>query len=373
MPVKTPVVADYDLTVQDQRCHLGEIGPEQDLWENHGILMRARATDGNDVMLWTSPYIVHRGPHSYYANEMNILQTVLVVTDYTAEERRRMHDNEFVASGWSPSEYLPPGSIQVDPSSERVLWKVKGREYEDAPPHWAIRGEHAGVDLQLSLDAYIPSFPVFPHARFAEDGITWYEAYLRAGGRIAHAGRELQVEGFACHERVIVTRDHEPHLMLGRGLYWHHLFDERVQAWIMTAPSAQYALAYVVVDGQTFCVRSCEDVQIDDLETWTDPRSGFTVPYRWKVRVKTPAGTLRIEAGAYARAYYPWSPFADTWNILYWMPAEASGSFDAVAGRSIEIRDAMYMGHSNRVFFERKLHAGQQGRAAVATQQGKGR
>jgi hypothetical protein len=350
-----PAIApqDYDLTVADQRCHLGEITAEQDLWENHGFLVRGESPEGVDVMLWTSPYIVHRGPHSYYSAEMDILQTVLVAGRWSADERQRMHDNDFVAAGWCPAEYLPHGTIHADRNDERVLWTVLGREYEDAPPRWAIRGEHGGVDLDLGFEAFVPSFTVHPHEGFATAGIAWYEAYLKASGTIAHAGERHQIQGHACHERVIVTRDHEPHLMLGKGLYWQHLFGDRVQAWTMTAPSASFGLAYVVVDGTTYRADGAEDVVIEDVDFWVDPRSWFRVPYRWHVTVRTSGGVLDLEAGAYARAYYPWTPFADTVNILYWMPADANGTFTRSDGEVIPIENAKYMGHSNRVFFER--------------------
>ncbi|MGF2075463.1 hypothetical protein, partial [Enterococcus casseliflavus] len=90
----------------------------------------------------------------------------------------------------------------------------------------------AGVDLDLRLEAVAPSFGVFPHDRFAEDGIAWYEVELAGEGSIVHDGRRLDVRCHGCHERVIVTRDHVPEKMLGRGLYWQHLFADRVQAWV---------------------------------------------------------------------------------------------------------------------------------------------
>jgi len=344
----------YDLTIADQRCHLGEITEEMDLWENHGFLLRAEATDGTDVTLWTSPYIVKRGPRSYYASEMDILQTVLVATSYTPAEKQVMHDNDFVAVGWCPADYLPRGTVAADRSDERVLWKILGREYEDAPPHWAARGEHGGVDLDLRFEGYVPSFTVYPHDRFADDGIAWYEAYLRANGSIVHDGRRLDVEGYACHERVIVTRDHEPQKMRGHGLNWHHLFADRVQSWIMTSPSAGEGLAYVVVDGTTHKVEGPERVRIEDAGHWVDPRSWMRVPYRWRVVVETDGGVLDLHAGAYARAYYPWTPFRDTVNVLYWMSAEATGTFTRTDGEVVPFAVAKYMAHSNRVLSERQ-------------------
>ena len=345
----------YDLTVHDQRCHLDEVTADMDLWENHGFLLRAETDDGTDITLWTSPYIVKRGPHSYYSAEMDILQTVLVATRYSEAERLVMHDNDFVAAGWCVADYLPRGTIAADHDPDRVLWKVLGREYEDAPPHWAVRGEHAGVDLDLRFEGYVPSFGVYPHDRFAQDGIAWYEAYLRAAGTIVHGGRSLAfTDGYACHERVIVTRDHEPQKMRGHGLNWHHLFGDRVQAWIMTSPSAAEGLAYVVVDGETFAATGPARVHIDDVEHWVDPRSWMRVPCRWRVEVETDGGTLALLSWAYARAYYPWTPFRDTVNILYWMSAQATGTFTRADGEVIDFTAARYMSHSNRAFFERQ-------------------
>lgn len=346
--------AEYDLTVEDQRCHLDEITPEQDLWENHGFLVRGETEDGVDLTLWTSPYIVKRGPHSYYSAEMNILQTLLIAGRFSADEKKRMNDNDFVAVGWCAADYLPFGSIEADRDEERVLWTVGDREYEDSPPHWAVRGKHGGVDLDLSLDAYVPTFNVYAHEGFQKNGIAWYEAYLKAAGSIRHAGESFDFTGHACHERVIVTRDHEPQKMLGRGLNWHHLFADRVQSWIMTSPSAEEGLAYVVVDGKTYPASGPVDVRIDDSGDWIDPRSWLRVPNSWHVTVDTEGGKLELDAHAYARAYYTWTPFRDTVNVLYWMAVEADGKFTGKDGEAISFEGAKYMAHSNRVMFERQ-------------------
>jgi hypothetical protein len=343
----------YNLTVQDQRCHIDEVTIEQDLWENHGFLVRGETPDGVDYTLWTSPYIVKRGPESYYSGEMDILQTMLVAGKFSAEQKKVMNDTDFVAYGWAPFDHEERGFITADRNDERVLWKVGNREYEDAPPHWAIRGEHGGIDLDLSFDAYVPAFDVYPHDRFSEDGIAWYEAYLRAAGTIGYQGKQLDVSGYACHERVIVTRDHVPEKLRDRGLYWQHLFGDRVQAWVMTSPSANEGLAYVVVDGETFRAEGPAEVEIEDLDYWVDPRSWFRVPYRFKIKVQTTGGELELVAGAYARAYYPWTPFRDTVNILYWMSAEATGTFTRNDGETVPIENEKYMAHSNRVIWSR--------------------
>ena len=40
-------------------------------------------------------------------------------------------------------------------------------------------------------------------------------------------------------------------------------------------------------------------------------------------------------------------------NILYWMSAEASGTFKRTNGEVVEIERAKYMAHSNRVIWSR--------------------
>jgi len=344
----------YNVSVNNERQWLPEVLPEQDMWENHGFVVRGRTADGEDLTLFVCLYVVKRGgdgEDSYYAIHGNVSQTMLIHGKYSTAEKQQMHNNDFVASGWAPVEHLPFGSIETDESDERVLWKVGNRVYEDAPPRWAIRGEHAGVDLDIEMEAHVPAFWLYPFDRVKEDGIGWYEAYLKARGTIRHDGRELKFEGYACHERIRITREHVPERLKGQGLQWHHLFHDRVQCWMMASPSIGDAFAYLTVDGETFEVKDPARVQFEELEHWIDPKSWFQHPYRWHVTVESEGGVLDLVAGAYERGYYVWPPFKATTNILTWMTADAMGTFTKPDGTVIKFFEAPYMAHSNRAFF----------------------
>ena len=342
----------YNVSVDDERCHLGDVDPRKDLWENHVFLVRGRTATGEDVTLFTGCYVIKQGADSYYVFDGNVHQTTLMHGRYSRAEKQQMNDNDFVTTGWQPSEHLPPGSIEVRETDGGVVWKAGDRVCEDTPPTWCLRGRHGGIDLDLALEAHVPAFWLYPFDGLAETGAGWYEAYLRARGRIGIGGRDLDVAGYACHERVLLTREHEPHRLMGRGLYWQHLFDDRVQCWMMASPSAGEAVAHLVVDGETYAADGQESVSVEDLASWTDPRSWLRVPVCWRIRVVTEAGELDVVARAFARAYYLRNEIKEAVHILYWFTSEANGSFTRTDGTVIPVVDAPYVAHSNRVLFE---------------------
>lgn len=342
----------YSVSVDDERTWLPRSKEGEDFWENHGFMVRGRTEEGDDLTLWVSPYIVKQGSEdSYYAVHANINQTVLVHGNRSRADKQQMHDSDFVALGWSPGEHLPFGTIETDETDERVVWKVQDRRYTDAPPRWSIQGEQGGVDLDIEFEAILPAFWFYPFDRIEEDGIGWYEAYLRASGTITQEGKELAFTGYACHERIRMTRDHVPDRLSGEGLQWQHLLDERVQCWMMASPTMGDAFAYLAVDGEVFEVRGEDKVRWRELAHWQDPRSKFTHAYKWQLEVECDAGTLELVATAYDRAYYVWPPFKATTNVLHWMVADATGSFAKNDGTVISFTDALYMPHSNRAFF----------------------
>lgn len=342
----------YNVTVDDERTYLPHIRDDQDFWENHGFAIRGRTDDGGDLSLWVALYIVKQsGPESYYAIQANINQTVLVHATRSLADKQVMHDTDFVTAGWSPSEHLELGTISTDENDERVLWKCGDRVYEDAPPRWSIRGSHGGVDLDVQMEAFLPAFWFYPFDRIPEDGIGWYEAYLKASGTVTREGRELSFEGYACHERIRMTRDHVPERLAGEGLHWQHLFDDRVQCWLMASPSMGDALAFVAVDGEVHEVKGIDRIRFTELDHWDDPRSRFIHATTWRVEVDTDGGTLDLVAQAYDRAYYVWPGFKATTNVLHWMVADATGTFTRNDGEVIEFDRALYLPHSNRAFY----------------------
>lgn len=332
------------LTLSEERCHLGEIAPGEPLFESHAFLVRGESADGVDVTLWASPYILRRLGAAY---DMQL--TVLIAGRWDSGERQVMHDNEFVAMGWHPSEQLPRGAVRAEERNGRVVWTAPGRLYEDAPPEWTVRGEHGGVDLDLHFVAHAPVFALRPHERFAADGAAWFEQGLTADGLVGFAGDRIEISGYACHERAISTAEGSPAMARGDGMILQTLLADRVQAMVLAVPSGGVTHAFVAVDGELHRAQGGA-VVVEQLERWLDPRSRIELPTAFRVEVRTEGGALDLVLRSYARAYYPL--IRDTVNVLYWMAAEASGAFTRADGEVVSFERAKCVLHSNRVLFE---------------------
>jgi hypothetical protein len=319
--------------------------------------VRGRTADGADVLMWLAQYVVKQGDPdtSYYAINATINQTLAVVVPADAP-RTSMGDNPFVAAGWQLAEHLPLGSITETVDEGSNTWDSGARVMTAAPPRWTIRGSQEGVDVEVEMEAIAPAFWAYPMDDLLTRGAGWYEVYCRARGTVVVDGVRHEFTGFACHERISITRDHEPERLKGRGLHWHHLFGERVQCWLMASPSAGMAVAHLVVDGVVHDVTDPQDVELTEGETWVDPEAGFQHARTWHVRVRTDAGVLEYDTAAYGRAYYPWIGFKATTNILYWMAADATGTFTPDDGEPITFTSAPYVAHSNRAFHSTGHH-----------------
>lgn len=343
---------DYNVPVSHERCHLDDVIATTDLWENHAFLIRGRTADGQELTLFTGLYVIQQGDGSVYSFEGHVHQTTLLYGDYSPAQRQQMHDSPFATAGWQWVEHLPLGAVEVDEREDAVVWTESGRAYTDAPPIWRIVGEHGGVDLDLTLEADYPAFFAYPFEQLETDGVGWYEAYLRVRGRVTHRGRDMDFTGWACHERVLLTRDHEPDRLMGRGLYWQHLFDERVQCFTMASPSADDYLAHLVVDGEIAEASGAAEVVVEDVDFWIDPRSWMRIPTAWRVRVTTQLGVLDVVARAYARAFYLRNDIRSGTHMLYWFTADAHGTFTGADGELIELTGSPYAAHNNRAFIE---------------------
>lgn len=349
----------YNVAVSDEILHDAEVASSVDLWENSGFLVRGVAEDGTDITLWIAAYFVRRGDgaeeESFHADSLAVGQILLVDFRGDQDAFHSMHDTDFVETGWMQYDYLSLGDVRVTAETDRVEWTVGGVNIVASPPHWKVKGSAPEVAVDLEFTAYVEAFDVDSFAKLSESGVAWYEAYLRANGTITHKDKVYAMRDvFACHERVASAGHHDlsAHLQ-APGNRWTHLFDDRVQCWTYITAVDGSEDSWVAVDGEVVRAKGPAKVSIRDTDYWVDPKSWFRIPVAWVQRVETEAGVLELDVRAFARAYYPWSGFKDTVNVLYWKSCRASGTFTKTSGEVIEISDALFLYHSNRAFFHR--------------------
>ena len=97
------------------------------------------------------------------------------------------------------------------------------------------------------------------------------------------------------------------------------------------------------------------NLDVRERQTWLDPRSGVTVPSAWEVSIERGDVLVNYRAQAFARAYYLWDYVRGYIGLLYWMVAEAAGSWsDGRAGGAFSRMP--YVAHTHRPMFANPLH-----------------
>jgi hypothetical protein len=355
----------FNLPLAEYRDHHDLVPPDRDLWENNGWFVIG-TTEGSggpatDVVLWVSPYRVMGRPGGpFTVRDAVVHQTLLIAAEYPPAERDRMHDNPFVSVGWDPGDFLEPGALRVDEAPDAVTWRLGGRAYVAAPPRWRLHGEHAGVDLDLRCEALAPAFWFTDPA---DDLLTtedrWVYVQARAAGTVRVGDRTLSIVGQGSHERHtrLGTRYDPLALYAGAGVYWHNVCADELQVMAVARPSLGVAYGKVLLDDRVLDFRGPGAVRIDELAHWPDPRSGYYLPYRWRVRMHSPEGTLEAEATAFARAYYVWHHLTRGCTLLYFWTARCDAELRLADGRRVRVARAQYGVHSNRTFQQRETLA----------------
>lgn len=78
------------------------------------------------------------------------------------------------------------------------------------------------------------------------------------------------------------------------------------------------------------------------------------MPSAWDVNIRTDVASLKYSARSFARAYYVWDYVRGYIGLLYWMVAEASGSWEHGTD-SGEFERMRYVAHTHRPMFSNAL------------------
>ena len=329
------------------------------LWENHGWMVWDRV-DEEDVLLWLSPYrLVGGQPDGPFAvQDVALSQTLVLRAAHAGGERRIMHDNPFLEVGYELGDHQPGNALSIDLEPDRATWRIGQRSFEAQPPRWRIVGEHAGVDVDLEMQAMGPALWLTPPERSVEQiEERWLVQCARARGEVRHRGRTLRIDGYACHERHVHcgTRYDPPRLLSARGVTWHSGSSEGVQVLILSRPSLGLVWARLVFENAEveFSAPS-HTCKLEETDFWLDPQSRLQVPCAWESTFTGPSGQLHVSARAFARAYYLWPNFKRGCTILYWWLADAEVSYTLADGRSASAT-FQYIVHDNRLLYRQHL------------------
>jgi hypothetical protein len=343
------------LEPSDYRDHRSLALSGLNLWENHGWMVWDRPP-GEDVLLWLSPYrIVGRQPIGPFAQEdVSLSQTVLLRSQIQDAARTTMHDTPFLAVGYDLGDAMPADALEIGVTADAATWRIGRRTFTAAPPRWRITGEHAGVEVDLTLEAMGPPFWLAdPGVPVEVSGERWFLQCARARGQIRHQGVTTAIDGYASHERHVHcgTSYDPPRLLSASGATWHSGSADGLQVIVMSRPSIGLAWARVVSNDRTAEFRSPDaNCQITETSHWVDPLSRLSVPSAWEASFEGSAGRLEVRAQAFARAYYLWPNFRWGTTVLYWWLADAEVTYELDEGWRGTSR-LQYIVHDNRLLY----------------------
>ncbi|KAE8331429.1 hypothetical protein BDV39DRAFT_201080 [Aspergillus sergii] len=311
---------------------------DKEFYFDSGFVIRAVAETGEDVHFWSIMY--HQKCNDVIIH-CDLTQTVLLVTKFSEDEKKHMHATRFIDLGQNVEDFLPLGSFKVTETSKGAKWEAAGREFLSEPPHWYIRGEHAGVKTDLHL--FNPSDGFFHLGLFENwkpDGSAGYQTHLRAEGTIEYEGRKLRIKGWAVHENLgfrgtTMGIPNRIGYMGDQGLYWAHGFSDEFSWYILSGHAERNATGMVVIDGKTIHATGQSNVWVETIKEWIDPESNQLVPCKWRTYLRAPEGLLETYCHSYSRTYYTWNRLGGV-IVVYHLVGEAEATFTHADGRVLK-------------------------------------
>lgn len=299
-----PVSLDYERSQTTDR-------ESDEMFNDYGFVIRARADTGEDLHLWMFTY---RQSGSEVIIAGDVTQTLLVYGKFSEAEKKQMHDTPYINKGQNIDDYLPPGSIKIeeDENKKQVTWTNAGRIMIGRPPVWEVKGEHAGVKVNLTVNQ---RGDAFHHCGRFEDlgkvGSAGYIMHARVTGTVEVDGKVLNISrGHGIHERILHTGIVPERIdyMLGRGLNWLHGWGEEFTWYVMAGDIGRMSTAMINIDGEELStVNGADNAWIEEVGHWLDPKTNQMNPCKWHVWAVTPKGRLDATVSAYGRAFYAWT------------------------------------------------------------------
>lgn len=348
--------ASYNVSASDYRDHRALALSGLNLWENNGWMIWGRDGD-QEILGWFSPYrLIGRQTDSLYSvDDVSLSQTLLLNGTFTGDRRGRMENDPYFCVGYDLGDHMPGPAIETGIADGISTWRVGEREFQAAPPRWWIKGSHAGVSVDLELDAIAPAFWFTdPLKSVEETEERWYLVCARARGAITFNERSYQIDGYGCHERHVHcgARYNPLKTLSSRGLSWHSCASGNNQVLLFSRPSLGLFWGKVVVDGEVHDFDAPDHrCELAETDFWVDPESRVHIPCAWESRFEGPSGSLSVAARAFTRAYYLWPHYKHGCTILYWWIGEADIRCRLADGREFSWRKVQYIVHDNRLLY----------------------
>ncbi|MFA4836398.1 MAG: hypothetical protein WC749_10065 [Dehalococcoidia bacterium] len=291
-----------DVLLKEQLSYSDKLAQGSSFIENNAFFVLGES-GGNDIIMVSCIFRCGGGRQgTWQVADTGIGQTNLLVVPQ--DQRGKMHDNDFIGNRVFPTEWS--GDAKITQTESAVTWELGKRQYICRPPYWEIKGEHMGVECNLTLGGLGNATRCFGNwDDLATIGQAGYQQALWAKGTITKGNTTYNLEkGYAFQEKLTLTWD-LAELFRDNPLYLIWLWSESVRICIFNVPAMGFTFSQVIVDGQEVSFDQGK-VIIDEMDWWTDPKTQLRVPIRWHLNMNSPNGVVDMMMSAGARVFYPY-------------------------------------------------------------------
>lgn len=329
-------IAKSDVELAEDRSHIDDLPKGRDVMEVNGLIVRGEA-GGCEVCVLAMLWRFGGGPRGQWrVDESALIQTAFHMVP---RGRNKMGNNDFIANRLDPLEWSGK-KITITQESDRTTWRLGNRQMISRPPYWQVKGEHMGVDLDLTLGGTGNASRIYgPWEALAQNGRAGYETCCRAEGTITVQGRTYTLEnGWGDHGVLTFGENYDQVEGMRPGYFYIWAWHEEMQLFFWLQPGSGIGAGFAYMpDGREFKFGPGE-IRVSVLERWTDPLTSIDAPTRWHVNMNTAGLVADVILDGVGRSIYC-VPVRKGITSRYTFSARGNGRAFLATGESIEFKD----------------------------------
>ncbi len=333
---------------QDEGLH-GSRFPKSDLWEETAWIVTAECGDF-DIFLWAAAYrLCGHGDNVWLVDGEGAEQDTMFFAVPRNQRNEGLTDHDFARLSWEPGNRQTADALRVhSTASGGTRWNIGKRQYIAEANAFQLKGEHAGVELDLVFRPVPPAlweWGSFADAPARDRG--GYDLFCRVDGTIEAGGKVYTIKnGTGIKERITVGASANPvkTLPAPREMYWTIMMAPDDTAVFLFQPGRKgLDLGHVVRGGEDLEFKSHTgeaQVCLTLLDRWYDPRSGLSLPCHWHLSMASAQGLVDLEIRAHGRCWFNWI-LRNGIRLNTYLLCTANGFFRASDGALTPFEDVL--------------------------------
>jgi hypothetical protein len=331
-----------------------------DLWEETAFALVAECGD-HDVLMWTAGYLLEANGRGVWIDKASAERDMMFIA-VPRSRRGRITDNDFVRTGWHRGERFARDAVAIERGNDRVVWTFDRQQFisqpQTQPPSWRACGEVAGLELDLTyrqIGQPLWNWGSFAAAAQAQRG--GYDVFARVDGTIKAGERYFEVvNGQGVREHILVGQAADPirNLPAPRVMWWLYATKDDVGINFFRPGSVDIGTVYAGEHAIKFNpAAGMGEISYRSLEHWEDPRSGYHLPVRWHLNMRSAECVVDLDIRCHGRAYEYWTLDAGVRMYCYQI-CTCEGVVRLPGGRTVDFSDHLMLNSFNRTVLVRK-------------------